>query len=207
MSDQPSRTGLPPHSPLISTSRGEKRGSPGALRLFYAVKVPDFIRERLMRLQGELGTDWRPVAPHQMHITLAFMGEVPESDLPEVLASGERVVASGCLKPFMIDLGDTGAFPNTRDPRVWFVEAKAPELPELAAMLHEDLKQWCDPKPFRPHLTLARRRADHARFVQATVGRQWDVTSFELIKSELKAAGPVYTVLHTFDLIPIRESL
>ncbi|HNV72476.1 MAG TPA: RNA 2',3'-cyclic phosphodiesterase, partial [Candidatus Ozemobacteraceae bacterium] len=74
------------------------------------------------------------------------------------------------------------------------------ELLELAASLQRELQSWCDPKPFRPHLTLARRRAECARFVPADVSREWLVTEFELIRSELRSAGPEYQTLQCFDL-------
>ncbi len=199
MSAPDTRSGLPRPSPHLTTSLQRPQGKPGVLRLFFAVRIPDHIRERLMRVQGELNRDWRLVAPHQMHITLAFMGEVPEADLPSVMHAGERAVAK-IAHAFPVKLGETGAFPDTRNPRIWFVEAQSVELPILAQSLHEDLKPWCDPKPFRPHLTLARRKAEHARFVQVAVDREWLVNSIELIRSELKPSGPVYTVMRSFPL-------
>ena len=173
------------------------RGSPeNALRLFFAITAPDHVKERLLRVQGEVGNDWRLVKPNQLHLTMAFLGEVPPTDLERVKGAGERVGEK--FYPFEVTLSETGAFPNIRDPRIWFVEARASQLPEIAALLQESLKAWCDPKPFHPHLTLARRRADHARFVLARIDRTWVVDHLELVQSILTARGPEYSVVSRF---------
>ncbi|RCK80827.1 MAG: 2'-5' RNA ligase [Candidatus Ozemobacter sibiricus] len=169
------------------------------LRLFFAVPAPAAVRADLARALGRLHRDWRPVQPHQMHLTLAFLGAVPADRLAVVLAAGQQAAAR--VGPFPLRLGDTDCFPNQQQPRVLYVQVAAPPLLRLASDLQAALAEWADAKPFRPHLTLARQRAagrppHHAmRFDHA-----WTVESFDLIRSDLGHGRAEHTVLQTFRL-------
>ncbi|BAW01839.1 2'-5' RNA ligase [Thermus thermophilus] len=55
-------------------------------------------------------------------------------------------------------------------------------------------------KPFKPHITLARRKAPAPRVPPVLFGLEWPVEGFALVRSELKPKGPVYTVLEKFSL-------
>lgn len=55
-------------------------------------------------------------------------------------------------------------------------------------------------KPFKPHITLARRKAPAPRVPPVVFGVEWPVTEFALVRSELKPRGPVYTILEKFPL-------
>jgi len=55
-------------------------------------------------------------------------------------------------------------------------------------------------KPFKPHITLARRKAPAPRVPPVVFGLEWPVTEFALVRSELKPKGPVYTILEKFPL-------
>ncbi|MBP7632624.1 RNA 2',3'-cyclic phosphodiesterase [Candidatus Ozemobacteraceae bacterium] len=168
------------------------------MRLFYSIPVPDDVRYELRKAADSLGPDWRPSTEAQLHITLAFMGEVPEQDLDDVIAAGERVTAG--IAPFSVKLGDAGGFPNDRNPRVWFIHVESPELMQLADALKPGVARWADPKPFKAHLTIARPRSHRAAGRPLKIDRSWRVDRFELVRSTLDSGGAIHTVVKEFQV-------
>lgn len=171
---------------------------PTSLRLFFAVQVPSAVRADLARACRQLSSDWKAVAEHQMHLTLAFLGEVPADRLAEVTAAGDRAAAGG--QPFPLTLGATDCFPNQHQPRVLFVKADAAPLVPLAATLQKDLAAWADSRPFKPHLTIARRKGGRATHHAMQFAQTWTVDAFDLMQSSLAASGATHTVVKTFRL-------
>lgn len=126
------------------------------MRLFYAVAADEEVKtaagEVLSRLR-RAPADYRWVDPRDMHLTLRFLGETAEGELPAVL---ERMrAAASASAPFELVYGAVGAFESLDDARVVWVgveEGFAP-LRALAGLLGRD-----EPRPFAPHLTLGRNR-------------------------------------------------
>ena len=102
------------------------------------------------------GVAW--VAAARLHLTLKFLGELPEQQAAAVIASVDDVAQRH--RVLTMQLGGVGAFPNFRRPRVvWMGVTPDPRL----ELLHHDVEVACerlgfavDGRPFRPHLTLAR---------------------------------------------------
>jgi len=130
------------------------------MRLFYAVAADDEVKaaaaetvERLRRVPA----DYRWVDPRDMHVTLRFLGETPETELPAVEARLREAAARSA--PFEIVYGGVGAFESLEDPRVVWVgldEGFEP-MRKLADLLGRD-----EPRPFAPHMTLGRRKRESA---------------------------------------------
>lgn len=130
------------------------------MRLFLALAVPEAVRAALDRavapLRGrhpELG--W--TRPEGWHLTVAFLGEVtePPGEVAEVV---RPVVAAH--PPVDLRLGAAGRF---GDRVLWVAVIDQPSgaVAALGAALQRALADAglpVDPKPVRPHLTLARRR-------------------------------------------------
>lgn len=148
---------------------GEKNGFvEGSKRLFVALWPPETWIRDMARLQGALRRRWaevfpgsRPrwVSPDRLHLTLAFLGEVPVGRVGEVQAALAQAVSS--LSSFVLHPSSLGVFPQGRPPRVlWLgVEGELEKLAALAAALRKalgDRKIDYDGKAFRPHITLAR---------------------------------------------------
>ncbi|HEY9069200.1 MAG TPA: RNA 2',3'-cyclic phosphodiesterase [Candidatus Ozemobacteraceae bacterium] len=166
------------------------------MRLFYAVPVPAEIRRELRQAAESMGRDWRPSPEAQLHITLAFMGEVPDEALPSVIAAGEA--AARTVTPFTIRLGVAGGFPNDQKPRVWFIHVESPELLKLSAALLPGVQAWADPKPFKGHLTIARPRGPHAPGRPMSFDREWRADCIELVRSRLNSTGAVHECMKVF---------
>ena len=64
-------------------------------RIFIGFTIPEVQRTRLGRLQGLIAPDIpnaRWVTPEMFHVTLAFLGDVPDTDLKRRLPGGRRGV-------------------------------------------------------------------------------------------------------------------
>lgn len=134
------------------------------LRLFIAASLPS---ELITRLDRDILTapelrksGLRPVPAQNLHLTLHFIGETPETKLPDIDSALERAV--GGIAVFRVRLVGGGCFPNRRSPRVFWIgiDSEASQaLGSLAKTVKNELQKagiGGDPKPFRPHLTIAR---------------------------------------------------
>lgn len=157
---------------------------------------------------------WVPAA--NLHLTLKFLGDVSPANLQFVTQMLAR--EAGQCPCFSLRIGGTGAFPNSRRPRVIWVGIQAPES---LRSLYRSLEAACtrlgyppEERAFSPHLTLGRVRqtagpADlqriHAALEASQVGPigAVNVTSAQLMKSELKPTGSVYTRLFSAPLASI----
>jgi len=133
-----------------------------------------------------------------MHLTLVFMGDVSVDGLERVVEVGDWAAAS--FDAFQVTLGSTDCFPTPSNPRVLFVHADSEKLIPLAARLQKGLEQWADPKPFRPHLTIARRKVEAASFQKMRFTHSWPVDRFDLMKSTLGGGPAEHSVVMAFSL-------
>lgn len=166
--------------------------------------------------EGRLGIRW--AGPAGFHLTLKFLGNVPEKRLFEIVDGVSRVIPS--FSPFTVHVGGLGLFPNTRSPRViWIgVRSVGDDLVRLQKGIEgalEPLGFVCEDRSFRPHLTLCRLSSSGKRPVPSPGGgdlvkwlaqnEQRECGTFEvkevlLVKSDLKPSGAVYTTLATMGL-------
>ena len=121
------------------------------MRLFVAVEPSPAFRSALAEVQARLrdaGAAARMLEPSNLHLTLAFIGLWPETvtALPAV------------TKPFSLTLSGLGIFPEAKV--LWAGVRPSADLDRLAAEVRESLARAgipFDPKPFVPHITLARK--------------------------------------------------
>ena len=178
------------------------------MRLFYAIFLPENVRRALEEAQEKVSRykGWKEVPPHQLHLTLLFLGERPEGDLEDLIPLGHRLGRK--VPPFTASLRGTGYFPNEGAPRVWFAKAEGEGFALLARGLRDGVREVLGEealkaegdRAFKPHITLARRKAPAPRVPPLVFGLSWPVSEFALVRSELKPRGPVYTILEKFPL-------
>jgi 2'-5' RNA ligase len=180
------------------------------LRTFIGVDISKAIRDRAVALQqtfGRLGSDLRWVEPENLHVTLLFLGEVEDREVPAVC----RAVAEETQNhsPFSMTIEGAGCFPTPRRPRIlWLgVGAGAQELCALHDALEPPLLELgCyrrEERKYKPHLTLGRVRGDGAndQLVAGLTkhtgwqGGQTTVEEVLVFSSELAPNGPIYSVL------------
>ncbi|MEJ2708106.1 MAG: RNA 2',3'-cyclic phosphodiesterase [Anaerolineales bacterium] len=183
------------------------------VRAFIAIDLSPEIHKRLDQVASELkerleGVPVRWVPVENVHLTLKFLGDVSLTNL-EILKKILRSEAGNHL-PFEISIGQLGAFPSKRRPRVIWVGVEAPqELMDLQRAIESEttrLGYARDRREFSPHLTLGRisRNANSADLRQiGEVLRNYEVgflgatrvKEVHLFRSDLQPGGAVYTSL------------
>jgi len=188
------------------------------IRAFIAIELPSQIKAALSQLQGSLRTSknasvkW--VNPEGIHLTLKFLGNVDEAEIPELtkaLAEAVRGVA-----PFSLQLGDPGAFPGNQAPRVVWVGIEGDIEP--LRTLHNNIGRVLAPlgfppekRAFSPHLTLGRvreeaspgekrRLGENVAALKTEVKLPFEVESLSLMRSKLTREGALYSCLASFAL-------
>ncbi|HVF64941.1 MAG TPA: RNA 2',3'-cyclic phosphodiesterase [Casimicrobiaceae bacterium] len=169
---------------------GETRGR--KQRLFYALWPDAAARKALVRLAEEIARDGQGRAPRDvnLHLTVAFVGEVPVESVEALSTIGAH--AAGSVAPFRIVLERLG---GTSYGVAWLAPAAAVE--PLHA-LHLELRSQLvaaghalEQRMFRPHITLAR---DRIRSVQRgsvpSIG--WTVEALSLVASTPAPGGSDY---------------
>jgi RNA 2',3'-cyclic 3'-phosphodiesterase len=191
----------------------ERLKSPRA-RLFVALDLPERVRAGIAEWGRQALADpaLRLVRCESLHITLAFLGWMPEKEIPRL---AEIVAGSGGPAP-SIELGDPVPRPERGRPRLFALPADSQgaialqgELQEklVAARLYEPEK-----RPFWPHLTVARvRREERSSKRPAHVSKlpgalpkdllqPFDGVRLTLYRSQLQPQGAQYTPLAQVEL-------
>lgn len=139
----------------------ERLKSPRA-RLFVALDLPDAVRREIGAWGAGALTDraLRPVAPENLHITLAFLGYRPEKEVERIAAVIEESAAPAPL----VELLDPVPRPPRGRARLFALPAVSPGTELLQAGLEERLvaTRLYEPekRSFWPHLTVARVRPE-----------------------------------------------
>ena len=169
-------------------------------RLFVSIELPETIRERLTELDPHMrGVRW--LEPRQMHLTLAFLGNV-STEIQERLSEKLRAIS---WKPFFLQLVGLGTFPTKGWPKIiWIgVGTGHPHLFQLHKRVQEALLAVGlepDLRSFHPHVTLGRCRDVSPQTIRPFLKSHADfdagmihVESFCLNSSQLTPNGSLYT--------------
>ncbi len=125
------------------------------LRLFVALNLTAEIRQRLAGLAGGVpGARW--TEPENLHMTLRFIGEVPEDQAMDIDAALAEVRAPA----FALTLDGVGVFGSGRRARIlWAGVERGAALAHLQAKVESALVRCglpAEERKFSPHITLAR---------------------------------------------------
>src|SRR5262249_40138814 len=180
------------------------------LRTFIAVDIGPQVRGRVVALQDELaeaGADVKWVEPENLHVTLLFLGEVADREIPDVC----RAVADVCRghAGFAMSVEKFSCFGNPRRPRtLWVgVGTGAQELVAVHDAIEAALmKLGCyrrEERSFTPHVTIGRVKSDRPNEALAAAlakkagwkGGTVPVQEVLGMSSELRRDGPESTVL------------
>jgi 2'-5' RNA ligase len=180
------------------------------MRLFVALATSEELRERLAALietlrKADAAPRW--VNPRNLHITLKFIGEVPQEKLAAI---NEALAAVRVSRRLSLQFRGLGFFPHARRPAVVWVGIESSEhLALLAAEIDRTLAPLGIPReerPFLPHLTIARFKQTRVSPALATeIDKRQNFTfgevaagEFHLMESKLKSGGAEYTTLRSF---------
>ena len=177
-------------------------------RLFVAIDLPAETKDRILRLREDDLPPGRWSRRDALHLTLHFIGDVPEG----VARAYQRVLGNVDAAAFDLSIQSVGQFPINDRPRViWAGVRNTPDLRALheavgAALGREGFIR--ERRRFHPHITLMRfrkpiRRGVASRWLQAHIDfytEPFRVSQFILYESDLQPSGAVYTKRGVFAL-------
>jgi 2'-5' RNA ligase len=187
-------------------------------RLFVALEPPPEVRaaaaaarEALRERFPDLHVRWQP--DENVHLTLAFLGYVPD---PDVEACADRLEAcAGRARRFRATTTRLGAFPSSLRPSVIWLGIDAEPAAALAALQRDVATafRWLhdDRRPFRPHITLGRVKSlggsDRAALAGSLAelpptAAAWHVDRAVLFASRLRPEGAIHTPVRTGTIPP-----
>ena len=170
------------------------------VRTFVAVDLPEEMRTRIAGVAQALrGSAARLtfVVPGQIHVTIAFLGEVEPDRIPAVAASLESVRPA----PFELAVGPIAGNSRSSPRTIWCPCTDDGSLAALAGAVGAALESLGFPRerrPFRGHATVARVKIFHPSLLDRLAALPRDgfgtftVDRFRLKKSTLSPQGPVY---------------
>jgi 2'-5' RNA ligase len=168
-------------------------------RVFYALVPPPPLRSALGELAGDAArrAHGRPVPADNIHLTLAFVGDIAVARIPALIAIGASLRA----RRMFLELDRQGSF--RRAGVAWIAPSAPPEaLTHLAAAIGRALDAdgiSQEARAFHPHLTLARRcRGPYAPLPAGPF--PWLVDHVVLMQSELRIEAARYRLLSTWAL-------
>ena len=182
------------------------------IRLFIAVNMAEDLRAAIAEAQQRLGAnraDVKWVRPEIIHITLKFLGWVEDGRVAEIGDAVARALTGAAA--FRLRLEGIGSFPSPTAPRVVWVGVKegAAELTDLARRVEDALEPLGferEARGFSPHVTIGRLKSPTGRGALVELMRaeqdrpfgEMEVARVELMRSDLRPSGPIYTSQREF---------
>lgn len=177
-------------------------------RLFVAINLPEDVKKRLFRIvekeYGTLSVKW--VRRENFHLTLNFLGYVPEENIPEICEEIRK--AAGNSQSFELEFCKIEIGPDKeRKKMIWASGEKCEELTELKYRLDKALGFHArEKREFRPHITLGRieRKKWDKISPEPEVEKNFvfsvPASSIELFESKFEKGKRVYYILESFSL-------
>ena len=168
------------------------------MRLFLAVDFHPAVKQALCGVRDRLADTaeaGRFTPRDNFHITLAFLGEVPQSKISAIRSCMNNVSCA----PFSVTLRELGRFRRQGGDIWWMGLDDCPELYALADRLGAQLRARgfvLEDRRFSPHVTLGRQvilPPEFRAFAPQPIEQR--VTEFCLMQSERVGGKMVYTPL------------
>lgn len=147
---------------------------PRTTRTFIALPIPNPLKTKLERLQRLIapsleGARW--VEPSGFHLTLAFLGDVDDTDLSKVCNAVTVAVAAAA--PFHLTIKSLGTFPTPVKPRVVWVGIEGDldalaDLQKIVAVAATEAGYRPEDERFHPHIALGRLKVGRGPTIDAT---------------------------------------
>ena len=185
------------------------------MRCFIAAELDKHIKQKLTDAQNlfrNLDGKFSWTKREQMHLTIKFLGSVPDSKIDELKRTISIALDNASIKPFEFSVNGLGSFPPARSPKIlWVGVEQKSELLRLYDAIENELNSIGFPREqrkFTPHLTIARIKSkintnaclkiieNNANF---SAGNQ-RIEHITLFSSELKPSGAIYNIIERFNL-------
>lgn len=175
------------------------------MRLFIAALLPDGIVLHLSKYINSLKTEIEGVKwekPEKLHVTLKFLGNVDDSKVAEILDLIATITAE--CDSFQVSLTEFGAFPNLKNPKVFYIGlAQNKVFSKFQMALERDLSKLGYEKEdhkFTPHITLGRVKKRVRIGMLPTRQKNFQINQIALIESKLRFEGSAYSIVKIYDL-------
>ena len=178
-------------------------------RLFIAYKIPSELRNQMLLIQYDLkangtysGIKW--VKPENMHITIAFLGQVNGSIIPQI----KSAISDSEFSPITLITGKPDFFWKNNIPAILYMSlSNMNDLEKYANILRSKLSDkniQFDRKKFTAHITLARIKDEHsANLLHKNINKNLDtykakdytINNIILLESVFEGKGLKYVKL------------
>lgn len=182
------------------------------MRLFVAIELSDRVRAALVKAQAALrptcdGVRW--VQTPGLHLTVKFLGEVPDGDVEDTSAAVVEAAAGAAA--FDMEVAGCGCFPARGPVRIVWAGVAEPSgaLERYVEALEGRLERLGfarERKAFSPHITIGRVREDRSGGrLRSTVeafelgAMEQPVSSATLMSSVLSPKGATYAQVNRTD--------
>ncbi|NTV71886.1 MAG: RNA 2',3'-cyclic phosphodiesterase [Azonexaceae bacterium] len=192
---------------MSAERRNQKQSKPATARVFFALWPSPEVAERLGNIAHDAAQSFggRATRRDTIHLTLAFLGNIPEARLPELSMAAANVA----VEPFAINIDQLGFWSHNH--LLWAgCKTPAASLDALSSQLRMALARagfrvGGEGRDFAPHVTLVRRvpevTAPSVRDPLPSIESfTWRNDRFVLVRSTLSALGSSYRIIAEFPL-------
>jgi len=183
------------------------------MRVFIGIKLSDHVHEEIEKFLKPFkksSTPIRWVKPENVHLTLKFIGEIPEEKYRQIARClGEIQFNTG---PFQLKLSGCGKFGRGDTLNIlWIGVNTGNALKEIYNRIENSLAKIHiekENRPFKAHITVGRNKKNYnfKNFFQLMEEKshqpitEFTVSGFQIFESKLKPEGPMYKILKEITL-------
>jgi 2'-5' RNA ligase len=185
------------------------------MRLFVALDIPESVRENLAAIRNDLSSgdsQVRWVPRQNFHVTLKFIGSVPQEKLEPIIGALRSV---SILDTVQVRIRGLGWYNHSKTGvMLWAIIEDSKPLAALAASIDSRLASMGfapENRSFMPHLTLARGSRNIPQSSQRALREMADKyknhdfgsatpEEFHLMESKTLPSGPIYSKVQSFPL-------
>lgn len=183
------------------------------VRSFIAIELPEDVRARIGKVitdAARIGGAIKWVEVHNLHLTLKFLGNIPEERIAQVSTALDAIAAQ--FMPFEFEVLGIGGFPSLNRPRVlWVGTIATDDLLKLQGQVEAAMTKLGIPREereFHPHITIGRVKSQHGLRPTLEVLKGFEGENFgrvtvnhvTLMRSDLSPHGPTYTLISRHEL-------
>jgi RNA 2',3'-cyclic 3'-phosphodiesterase len=175
------------------------------MRTFLAIELPKELKDYLFTLPKQIkGASVNWVYKKNLHITLNFIGELPEEKVKKI----KEIIKTIKFKPFKLKLTKLGFFPNKDHLKTIWIGVEPKQLiVDLAQKIDQELMEFVKEQKFEAHITLGRFRSFKKKELFCKSVEEFDlkplefeVNSFQFFKSILRKEGPRHVLLENVEM-------
>jgi len=175
-------------------------------RLFFAINFSQNLKLELSKILQKFDLPVRFTALENLHLTLLFLGNIEEKNIPEILNAAQKALLD--IPAFNLEFNKIVLSPGSR--MIWLLGKQNRVLSSLYENLKKEisalnLKIKLDNRPYKAHATLARikfpqRKEVFKKWKNLAFEKKLAVRSIELLESKLLKNGAKYKIIKKFPL-------